>query len=222
MVSPRLTTKTASYGRVSRTTPASDQSMSGGSFVECPISLTGIIPEGHWFSIFADVALNGTGNILCDNYMTQADGVTNIYPETGAGVVPYNNTRVYNVNLRPTYQNNTGGDIDLSTVRLFFRGDGGACKIYANSITVYWAEYRNNADVEGIKYSVDNIHTFGTTETVFGTAGTVNATGNPVPNPLSVDFTTIPVDCIVNDILFSANSGNLLWTWSGTKLGVQE
>lgn len=81
----------------------------------------------------------------------------------------------------------------------------------ASSLRAIYAEQVNISDLNSIKYMVDKIFIFGGAEAILGISGE----GNIVDG-----FIEIVVNSIMSDFIFSANSGNLLFTWEGKTIGV--
>ena len=100
---------------------------------------------------------------------------------------------------------------DWATAKIQYQGDGGTITLQQDSIKVITAEYHNLTDVLGIKYNVDNLYVYGAGEAINGVSTSTS----------DDDFTTIPINGVVTQLVFSANSGTLLFTWDGATIGVE-
>lgn len=101
---------------------------------------------------------------------------------------------------------------DWQGIRFFSNGNTGTTTtIEADSLRAFSAELTNITDITGIKYQVDNIYIYGLGEGLLGFISSIE----------NNDFTTIPIAGLLSDIIFSANSGNILWTWEGYSIGVE-
>lgn len=104
---------------------------------------------------------------------------------------------------------------DYVGMRLFWKSSNtiGTITIEQNSVVMFEADQKNLMDDLGVKRQIDDIKIFsmGTSEGVNGFFSTNE----------DADFTTIPINSLMSNIIFSGNSGNTLFSWSGNLIGLE-
>jgi len=188
--------------------PTADSIVTSGTLTEIP-NFTGTvdIPNGAQYQL----------GVIWQNYMSSspggslefrlADGVTVV-----ATAVLNNNANVVEVTTN-TIQNNTGAAITLIRIftSVFNAGGSPEVTVFQDSFSWVQSTTNNTGNIEGIKWNVDDLEMFGSSENIFG------FTGN---NNLSEGSTLIPINGLVANIIWSANSGNMLWGWNGNRIGL--
>jgi len=189
--------------------PTADSITTSTSFTEIP-NFTGTvnIPNGAQYQL----------GVIWQNYMAStpggaiefrlADGVTVV----ATGVL--NQTVAVTELTTNTIQNNTGSAIVLIRIftSVFNAGGSPEVTVFQDSFSWVQSNTNNTGNIEGIKWNVDDLEMFGSSENIFG------FTGN---NNLSEGSTLIPINGLVANIIWSANSGNMLWGWNGNRIGLE-
>jgi len=191
------------------TEPTVDSITTATSFTEIP-NFTGTvnIPAGALYQL----------GVLWQNYISSnpggaiefrlADGVTVV-----ASSALISTTAVVEFNS-PTIQNDTGSAITLIRIftSVFNAGGTPEVTVFQDSFKFVQSLTNNTGNIQGIKWNIVDLEMFGTNENIFG------FTGN---NKLSEGITTIPINGLVANIIWSANSGNMLWGWNGNRIGLE-
>ena len=135
--------------------------------------------------------------------------------DTGAGTITSPQisevSLVYVQKQSAKFQNTTAGALTMKLQTK--RTSGVTADIQADSYFSINAPLTNLTDLQ-IKGSVDKIRLMQTTGTGEGLLGQL------APNPPKIDFIEFDVNSIVNAFIFNANSGDLIWDWSGRTLEV--
>ena len=104
-------------------------------------------------------------------------------------------------------KNSTGGQL-LYKLRTKISSAAASCQIQADTAMGFSAPLTNLTDLFQVS-GVTTIRLWGTvTDGIFGVANDVAKDG----------FSDIPVNAVVKRFVWSANSGNILWDWSGVQV----
>lgn len=160
------------------------------------------IPDGYSYYLGATLRSSVNGTIAFLEFR-ESDGVTVL---GNAQTTSINYTKI----KTPVLKNVSGAPI--TGIRLFIKATSTRI-CYIQGTSFYWvgAESNNTSDVIGVKRQVDNLY-------IFGSAETIN--GNIANTTVDLGMTVIPIDGIMSSFVFSANSGNLIFAWDGSTIGV--
>lgn len=210
MVSLQLTPKVASKGGLLQALPVVDETIfvdANGVWFEAPnLGAWGNIPNGNFYVVRFGWNYSGSSGMLKQFKITDSNGNT-LYttPTTtsGGGTV-----------TSPILQNTSGAT--LTNLRAFILHNSGTPNktftVLEDTLSYIHAESKNTADITGITWQIDKIHLWGTTEEVLGAAG--EGVGD------YVTFKTFNIDSLIKSLIWSANSGDMLFSWEGQKVGI--
>ena len=208
-----LTTKTASYG-VLASLPTAD--VSTVCVAVNPTYYTAAIPAMSpavalgQFIIIKVTLQNGAGATVRTLRLLRADGSVLLdFPAVSQHALPLGTTTVFSARAI------VGNVAEWANVSLQVSSNTAAdtVVIKANTLVYAFAELCNIIDEKFIKKNITNIHFMSmqpTQEAVLGKVGSATA----------IAFGTVVVNGLVSGIQWSANSGNTLYSWSGSSIAI--
>lgn len=204
----KLTAKTAVKGRFVTGRPVLEYDNQLQTYTE--IDLSGgtpvVIPADAYFYIFYKWKKDTSNSPTVD--IRAGDGVTVL------GNVVYNTLLTTYLEFNTgILKNTTGASL---TPRLFAKrtnSNPGGIKMEAGSYIALYAENNNVQDLATISWMVDNIY-------ILGDIG--EGISGKMAIPDTSDFLTIQMNTVMRKIIWSSNSGNLMWGWDGLEIGVEE
>jgi hypothetical protein len=211
-----LTPKTANYG-VLAGLPTADVSTTCSSInpayfnVAIP-PMSPAVSYDEYMMIKVSVQ-NAVGAAVRTLRLMKADGVTVLvqFPAANQPADPSNATTIYST--RVTVYN--PADWVNVTLQVSAGAAGDVVTIKANSLVFAFAESCNVTDEQNVKRNVGTVYFMTmqpTQEALMGRAGMVG----------SNEFETVPINGLCSGFKWSANSGNTLYSWEGSTIGVGE
>ena len=211
MASTVLTPKTLNSGFAGGALSTAEASTNSLSFVE--VTLGGVldidIPPNIYYCI-CPFAKAGSASYPMTIEFRESDGITVIETFTLGNTSSNVRQDISGVKYHDDakWSNKIGVRIFIKVAHTSFTG-----RIYANGIYWIWAPHTNIADIECTKMQIDNLKLVTISTTPEGTEGA------QVDRSMT-DWVTIPVNAIKEKIVFSGNSGELLYDWDGYSVGI--
>lgn len=213
MAKIKLTVKSLNAGKLTPNIPPSEVSITldTGIFVELVLGSTLtllFIDAGYAFLQFNHKSSTDQGSTHQLQFR-KSDGVTVLDTITFSDSLAY-------ASARSSALLRVGLASDWIGVRVYWKRTNGTVTtgfIQANSIVGFHAQKNNIIDTDGIRWHIDDIkfYSLNNSEGLHGILS-VNT---------DIDFVTLSLNSIVSKLIWSANSGDTLWDWSGQTLGIE-
>ena len=209
-----FTPKSASYGVLSGL-PVDDVSTTCTSinpqYYEALVGTLSPAVSAGQFMIVKVTVQNAVGAAVRTLRITKADGVTVLIQFAAANqpAVPSEATIIYSA--RVIIEN--PADWVNCKLQVSAGAAGDVVTVKAGSLVFGFAESCNIIDETLIKRNINNIYFMclqPVQEAILG----------KVASPSATQFSTVPVNGIVNGFKWNTNSGNTLYSWNGTSIGM--
>ena len=211
MVETVLTEKTLNSDYLGGTLPTVEASINSTSFVEVPLggSWDLDIPDNVYYC-FTPFVYNKHVTYYLTLEIREADGVTVLETFT---MNDHNGTnRRHNTGIKfhdnSKWSNKTG-------LRLFAKSQHTSYvqKVYANSLVFAYAPHINISDLAQTKMMVNNLK-------MLQCGGIAEGGEGGQSKDSDSSFKTIPINAIKEGLIFSGNSGEMLFDWDGYSVGI--
>lgn len=210
MASLLLTPKSTVHGKITPNLPTSD-----------------VVDNIVTFNVFQEVTLGGTLSpaVLLDDFV-----IIRLQGKVASGTGKWRVTKTDGVTVLGTFvpspiSNTSFVKLLTAVIKVTDVADWVDIKIQTtngnqsvdnttkqDSIEIFRAESRNSTDVNGVKRHVNSIFFF--------SGGTSEGIGGLLSDKADDDFTELVLNEIMSSFIWSANSGNTIYSWSGLGVGV--
>ena len=161
------------------------------------------IPDLAYYALALD--LKAVAGQTCTVQFRASDGVTVLCTASRTNTA-------YGRAWANVVQNTTGAPI--TGIRAYYKSSVGFGDPFVkeDSLSFVYGDFKNTTDELSIKYQVDTLSFFccSSAEGMLGIIG----------NPLNDGFSELTPKTVMNGFIWSANSGNTIYTWTGSKIGV--
>ncbi len=210
-----LTTKTAAYGRVTTTTPATDASDTiAVQNVYQEVTLGGTLSPSGWSTghfVVMKLKAKSSSSSTMTFELRESDGSTVIFTTEGVST----GVDTYKTYYMATPVQITGTE-NFTACRLYVKQSNSTYTytVQEDTIEFFYAEYKNDSDVSNIAWQVDSVY-------FISASGGEGFNGKlSLGSMEETTFVEYAVNGVMKGITWTGNSGDTLWSWAGSTIGV--